>query len=212
MNKLLQEHYTALYSRYKDSPLSLQHNSLEQQQKRFKLLSKYIKSNYDVFDLGSGLGDFYQYLRGNSKFSGHYTGMDLVKEFIQRSEVKFAENSLTTFINANFLEFVDLPIFDYAIICGTFNNYIPGIDSYEYLYKTLSRLYSHVRKGISFNLLSTFVSYEDENLCYFNPLDVFKYCKKELTPFVSIKHDYILSDEGYPYEFTIYLHREHQNI
>ena len=70
MNKLLQEHYTALYSRYKDSPLSLQHNSLEQQQKRFKLLSKYIKSNYDVFDLGSGLGDFYQYLRGKFLHKG----------------------------------------------------------------------------------------------------------------------------------------------
>ena len=52
-------------------------------------------------------------------------------------------------------------------------------------------------KGISFNLLTKYADYEADNLYYGDPLYFFDYCKRNLSKYVTLLHDYEL------YEWTI---------
>lgn len=61
--------------------------------------------------------------------------------------------------------------------------------------------------GVAFNALSTYVEYEDESLYYSNPLAVFDYLKREMGVHPILKHNYILSEGRYPYEYTIYAYK-----
>ena len=60
---------------------------------------------------------------------------------------------------------------------------------------------------ISFNMLSTYVDYQDDALYYFDPKEVFHFCKEEISPSVNVKHDYGLGGNNYPYEFTVLIRK-----
>ena len=72
---------------------------------------------------------------------------------------------------------------------------------------TIDKMFLACEKGISFNAMSTYVDYQDEILYYSNPLDIFDYCKRNLTRKVVLRHDYLVKADSIPYEYTIYLYK-----
>lgn len=48
------------------------------------------------------------------------------------------------------------------------------------------------RKGIAFNFLTSYNTFNQDDLMYFDPSEVFKYCIKNLSRFVIIDHGYPL--------------------
>ena len=62
-------------------------------------------------------------------------------------------------------------------------------------------------KAIAFNNLSSYVDYKDKILYYEDPEKIFRFCKSELSPFVSIRHDYQIKTKKIPYEFTTYVYK-----
>ena len=198
-------HYENLYKKYDKSPLSLQHANISQQQKRYEIISTKIKPHFSIIDFGCGFADFYKFLSKNKNYDGKYTGIDIVPSFINENKKQFLKNEKVNFINNNLLEIEKISSVDYSIACGTFNNFIPNLEGKEYLQNSLLKLFNISRVGISFNLLSTYVDYKDSSLFYFDPKEVFDYCKLKLSPYVELKHDYILNEGGYPYEYTIHV-------
>ena len=69
-------------------------------------------------------------------------------------------------------------------------------------------MFAAANKEISFNMMSTYVDYQADDLFYFDPLKIFDFCKKELSPLVMLKHDYALGEKNYPYEFSIFVQKE----
>ena len=53
------------------------------------------------------------------------------------------------------------------------------------------------KKGFGFNLLSTYVDWKEDHLYYGDPLFFFDFCKRHVSRYVSLLHDYPL------YEWTI---------
>jgi hypothetical protein len=55
--------------------------------------------------------------------------------------------------------------------------------------------------GVSIDLRTKYVNYEEEHLYYFSPEELFSFAKS-LTRFVMLRHDYL------PFDFTLFLYKE----
>ncbi len=57
-------------------------------------------------------------------------------------------------------------------------------------------------------MMSTYVDYQDPGLFYEDPCLVFDFVKRNLTPFVVLKHDYRIKPDVIPFEFIIYAYKQ----
>ncbi len=205
MNQELIAHYQVLLKNHGVSSQAVQYRDRESHYARFKVLSGISSNLSSILDFGCGIADLFSYLQSKG-FTGRYLGIDIVPEFVQ-----IAKESLNDFPNAD-VELIssenpNLPHgYDYAFVSGVFNNRM--IESEQFVYDTLRNLYNACEKGIAFNLLSTYVEYFEDELCYFNPMEVFEFLKSELAAYVIMRDDYILSNDGFPYEVTFFAYKK----
>ncbi len=88
---------------------------------------------------------------------------------------------------------------DYSFVSGTFNVRFKANDEIwkEYIQEIILQLAKMSKKGFGFNLLSTYVDWKEDHLYYGDPLFFFDFCKRHVSRYVSLLHDYPL------YEWTI---------
>jgi SAM-dependent methyltransferase len=148
-----------------------------------------------VNDLGSGYGAMFSYLseRYGPRLARYY-GYDISDEMLHVAE-KQAQDTRAVWIKSPRVT----ERADYSFVSGTFNVRLGAneIAWKEYVFETLVHLAQMSRRGFSFNLLTTYVDWEEEHLFYADPLVFFDFCKRNISPFVSLLHDYPL------YEWTI---------
>jgi len=198
----LKAHYQNLFAKSGDSVEAVQYPDTDSQRVRFSILSRGLASDSSIIDLGCGLGDMLPFLRENG-FTGRYLGCDFVPEFINLAKQKYADDEMANFIEFNILT-DDIPSgFDHVLISGIFNNKIDN--NMEFISTCLNKSMPKAAKSIRFNALSDYVDYKEEHLFYISPVYLFDYCKKNLTAYVNLKHDYLTKPNGFPYEFTMML-------
>jgi SAM-dependent methyltransferase len=151
-----------------------------------------------ILDFGCGSGHLATYLKSKG-VDFRYTGVDVVEEFFDIAREK---NPGARF---GVLEDFKHEKFDYIFISGVFNNKRPG--NRKFYQETLRILFGMCNKGIAFNLMSTYVDYQDEGLFYESPEKAFRFIKNELTPFVTLRHDYEVKQGVVPFEFAVYAYR-----
>ena len=66
----------------------------------------------------------------------------------------------------------------------------------------MKQMFCMCRVAIAFNCLSDQVDFRAEKLFYANPGEMLEFCRRNLSRFVVLRHDYLL------HEFTIYVYRE----
>jgi SAM-dependent methyltransferase len=150
-----------------------------------------------VLDVGCGQGDFYGYLNGRG-FAGHYTGMDLLPEFVQVAHARYPR---IVFVVGDILDpTLELKAHDYVVASGLFDYRTP--DSAERLPRTVRRLFALCRKGLAWNVLN--VSPLDRpDLFRAPPGDLLDLCE-ELSPWFVLRGDY----DAHALTFYLYK-REH---
>jgi SAM-dependent methyltransferase len=153
-----------------------------------------------ILDFGCGTGVLLEHLRALG-FSGEYIGYDLAPEVVQVARNKFPG---VCFEVRDILADGVLESFDYILISGVFNNRI--VDNWAMFTGVLKCLFPHARRALAFNALSTYVDYFDPMLYYFSPESVFRFCKEQLSPLVTLHHDYEVRLGVVPYEFTVYIY------
>src|SRR5206468_3907393 len=91
---------------------------------------------------------------------------------------------------------------DYSFASGPFNFKGACTDAaWEgHVMDTLRTMAEKSRLGFAFNLLTTFVDFRQENLFYADPCAFFAFCKGNISPHVTLLHDYPL------YEWTMLVH------
>lgn len=205
-NRQLAQHYSALLQKHGDSPLAAQYPDRTTQEKRFEVLSEFgIPATAKILDFGCGLGDMLGYLRTQRGFQGEYVGYDLSGDIIERARAKYSADTNARFEQRDIFEQPPREDFDYVWICGTFN--IRCSDSEAYVRDALRILFACARRGMTFNLMSTYVDFFAPDLYYADPDAIFRFCKEELSPCVTLRHDYMLKPGVVPYEFAVYVHR-----
>jgi hypothetical protein len=91
------------------------------------------------------------------------------------------------------------------MLSGVFNNVMPNAQTF--LQAVLRNMFAAARRGIAFNAMSTYVDFLAKDLTYFDPGEVFRFCKEELSPLVCLRHDYTVKPNVVPYEFAMYVYK-----
>ena len=171
------------------------------QQIRFDQLAKIIepKSDFTIYDLGCGVGDFYHYLSAKQKLHFQYYGYDILESMLSVAKARFTASENAHWIkidNAN-----ELLAADYTIASGIFNlKYTIGLSEWmDYILDTLNQMNEKSKLGFAFNMLTTYSDKEfmKEELYYSDPLFFFDLCKRSFSKNVALLHDYR------EYDFTI---------
>lgn len=157
-----------------------------------------------VLDAGCGLADLYAYIEErDSAQSVRYAGLDFTPRMIAQARERFPHLS---FVQGDASSpDTPLPASDYVLASGLFSYMVNDEARFQ---ATLTRLWETARRGVAFNVLSTLADKTTKEataaagLFAADPLETFRFCRTALTPWVTLRHDYL------PHDFTIYLYRE----
>jgi SAM-dependent methyltransferase len=155
-----------------------------------------------VNDFGCGYGALFRYLDENLPVPlTRYYGYDISPEVLTAGEqwvaddrAVFEESSRVTHLA------------DYSFVSGTFNMKLDASDDAwtEYIKETLQNLADHSRLGFALNALTIYVDWKDEGQYYADPFYFFDFCKRNISRYVSLLHDYPL------FEWTLLVSKDAQ--
>lgn len=205
LNDKLVSHYSALLREHGVTPAAVQYADEATQFRRFEVLSEIADIRAaKVLDLGCGTGDLLRYLRSKRDFRGEYVGYDITPDMVQAARERFSGDARARFEHRDIVAEAPTERFDYAFVSGIFNNQIG--QTQEWVQDILRKIAACTSMGIAFNGLSRYVDYCDPGLYYMVPEDIFRFCKEQLSPRVTLRHDYEIKPGVLPYEFAVYVY------
>jgi len=139
------------------------------QNQRFDvLLSSVNLTGKKLLDVGCGMGNLFQYIKGKG-IETHYTGVDILESMITAAKSRNPDaefHHLDIFKSASF----GSGSFDIAYASGIFN--IDLGNNKEFLYNALDLLLDLTTEAVVFNLLHVNSHDREEGYSYFHPDDV----------------------------------------
>jgi SAM-dependent methyltransferase len=153
-----------------------------------------------LLDVGCGYGALADRIDDRG-LSLDYTGIDVVVEMVDEGRRRHPHRS---FLQGDFLEVETLGTFDYVICNGILTQKLAAstLDMNTHARRLITALFAACRRGCAFNVMTTYVNYQVDNLYYRNPAELLAWCMAELTSHVRLDHAYPL------YEYTLYLYHE----
>lgn len=200
----LREFYRNEFTLHGDNHSSVRYASRESQWRRYDILTEISDlSNKTILDYGCGTGHLLEYLNEKNIGIRDYVGIELVPEFLEICKKKFPSGTF-------FQSLRDYKkSFDFGIVSGTFNDALSN--NRDFWTKAIGDIYLRCNDGIAFNMMSKYVDYENPKLYYEDPSYVFHFIKKNLSPFITLRHDYLCKLDSIPYEFSIYVYKKAKN-
>ncbi len=183
---------------HKDSPLGTYQNDRTTQHLRFERIIRpfrtILKEDVSFHDFGCGVCDLHQYFI-------NYSGTEVIDEMINHARIKFPGIRI---LKRDILLEPDPEKFDIVVFSGGL--YLPGnipLDEWrKFVFAIVDKMFDSCKVGISFNLLSTYNTYQGPNLFFLDPREMFDYCCKKFSRFVQL-------DQSYPlYEWTVSVFRK----
>lgn len=174
---------------------------------RYKVMLELVKekgSRISLLDFGCGAAHMLQFMMDNNESYKHidYSGSDISAKFIELSRKKFPANDFYCFdLLAD--DVSEIPNFDYAILNGVFTEkqQLSFDEMWGFFRKMISGIFKKVDKGIAFNVMSTAVDWERDDLFHLPTDLLIKFLTKDVTRNFVIRNDYGL------YEYTVYLYK-----
>jgi SAM-dependent methyltransferase len=194
--------YRESLERHGQRPLAVGWKDEATQRQRFSTLTDVIDSggSISINDLGCGHGGLFRYLVDDRGIElERYFGYDVSPEMLAAARSYIADPRAELIESATVSRDAD-----YSIVCGTLFNKLQASDESwtAYIEETLRMLAARSRRGFAFNLNSIHVDWRDDELYYGDPLRFFEFCRRELSPLVSLRHDYS------PFEWSILVRTE----
>ncbi|MDP1801684.1 MAG: class I SAM-dependent methyltransferase [Bacteroidota bacterium] len=189
--------YSENFDKFGIDSKSVGWNSPNTQQLRFEKLLMVVQNRSESFslnELGCGYGELFKYATLNGYNINLFNGYDISEKMLLAAKDYLNDSKAVFFKEASIITKAD-----YTITSGIFNvKFDEQKDRWEtYIKDTLKNMFENSNKGMSFNLLTKYVDFEAKDLYYADPLYYFDFCKKELSRYVNLIHDYNL------YEWTI---------
>jgi SAM-dependent methyltransferase len=197
--------YTGNVLEHGPGPRSVGWKDADQQVLRFAKLLEVVApadaaAGISVNDFGCGYGAMFEYLasREGLKLS-RYVGYDISGAMLAVARDRIDDGRC---------ELVEGPRItrkaDYSFVSGTFNVKLEATDEqWGVIVKDAIRdLAAHSTRGFAFNLVTDQVDWKDDKLFYADPMEYFEFCRRNVSRYVSLLHDYPL------YEWTLLVRME----
>ncbi len=188
-------YYENCLERDQDEAKMVGWRSKRRQDLRFKIVSQIDDLNHNsVLDLGCGLGALGEFFQ-KQEIQVDYTGYEIGGRMVNMAK------NLRPYLRIKEVDILEDDVqerFDWILSSGVFNLRLN--DNRAFLEKMLARSFEICELGVGVNMLSTYVDYQDVELYYARPEEVFALAKT-MTRRVALRYDYM------PYEFTVYLYK-----
>lgn len=202
--KSIVAHYEDCLEKFGDTHLGVDWPDRDDAETRYRVMLEVIRSTSErtsLLDFGCGASHLYEYILRNKLEYVEYSGLDLSERFIQLSKSKFPE------VNYYCLDILDeggdIPDFDYIVMNGIFTEKLKlSFDEmYAYFIRIIGRVFSKAKVGIAFNVMSSHVDWEREDLFHL-PMD-------KLADFLvrEVSRDFVIRNDYKLYEYTTYVYR-----
>jgi SAM-dependent methyltransferase len=184
-----------------ETVLGVGYRSRENQALRFSQILRLIDRDtqpFSVNDLGCGFADLYGFIRGRQLPMRLYRGYDLSEKMLAVAAKRVGPDA--ELIQADRVT----ESADYSFACGVFNARLEAAEDewLAYMKSVVHNLQKHSTRGFAFNSLTTYVDWREDHLFYVDPMEMFRFCKEEISPRVALLHDYPL------WEWTILVRTE----
>ena len=150
-----------------------------------------------LLDVGCGFGDLLSLIRARN-LDIDYTGGDICPPFISAAQ---ARHPAGDFRLLNVLANPPAERWDWVVLVGALNLRLETGDTWNYVKDMLRAMWGLAEKGIAVDFLSTFVDFEKPAAFHCDPAQALEFAKQELSPRVTLRHDYMA------YEFTLYAYK-----
>jgi SAM-dependent methyltransferase len=190
-------YYEAKLAQHGATPAGVDWSSEQSQMVRFdQFMGLLSDRESSVLDYGCGYGAFLDFLRRRGH-SGPYVGFDAAPSMVDTASSLHAGVPDARFVSRR----PELSPCDYAVASGVFNVRLatPVAEWHEHMKATIKDLASLGRKGLAFNVLTSYSDADKQrpDLFYADPREVFDFCQRLWPRRVALIHDYGL------YEFTV---------
>lgn len=194
------EHYEEQLRRYGPTAQGMDWKDEPSQRLRFEILCGVCDLNgKSICEIGAGGGHLYDYL-GQCGIEAEYCGIDLSEAMVEAARRRHARVS---FERRDVLLEPMPGTYDVVLCSGLFHVKLDNRerDWRDFVERMIRRMYEMCRVAIAFNLMTDQVDSRSPNLFYANPGEMLDFCRRELSRFAVVRHDYPL------YEYTIYVYR-----
>jgi SAM-dependent methyltransferase len=194
-------HYEGSLARFGPTAKGMDWKDEASQRLRFRILSEVCDlSGRTVHEIACGAGHLYDFLAERGVAAG-YSGSDLSAAMIEAARSRHPD---VTFEQRDLLAGPAPARRDIVLCSGLFHVRLDHPEDvwWSFVRETVSRMYAVCGRAIAFNLMSDRVDYRAENLFYAEPSGVLDFCCRELSRYVTLRHDYPL------HEFTVYVYRD----
>ena len=198
-------HYESLLEKYGDSHLGVdwpnQADALTRYQVMLDVIREPDSSRIKLLDFGCGASHLYDYILANKISHIDYAGLDISEKFIHLSKKKHPK--ISYYCLDILKSSIELPVFDYVILNGVFTEKreLSYHEMWEYFRQILLKVIQVARKGIAFNVMSSHVDWERDDLFHLSIDKLADFLVKEISRDFVIRNDYRL------YEYTTYVYR-----
>lgn len=197
-------HYEECLAQHGDTHLGVDWPKPEHVDIRYQVMLDVMREDsirVSLLDFGCGASHLYEYIQRKQLRNIEYVGLDISEKFIALCREKFP--SVQYFCMDALTEGHSLPDFDYVVMNGVFTEKrsLSHTDMLAYLCQLLRRVYAKTRVGLAFNVMSSHVDWERDDLFHL-PIDTMAaFVTKELSRDFVVRNDYGL------YEYTTYVYR-----
>ena len=202
---MIVSHYEDCLEKYGDSYLGVdwpnQADALTRYQVMLDVIREKGSSRVRLLDFGCGASHLYDYILANKINHIDYAGLDISEKFVQLSKKKHPQIS---YYCLDILQSaIELPTFDYVVLNGVFTEKreLAHREMWNYFKQMILKVFEIAQNGIAFNVMSSHVDWEREDLFHL-PMDkLAEFLVKEVSRNFIIRNDYRL------YEYTTYVYR-----
>lgn len=198
----LARHYEACLDSHGDNFKGVDWPNPQDLHTRFAVMLEVLKSTtgVSILDFGCGNGLLYEYLQSNALSGVRYTGLDISEKFIELCRRKYPE---VDFICQDVVQEPLGAQYDYIICNGTFTEKLSlsHANMFAFMKQVLLTLFDSASKGIAFNVMSTHVDYQRDDLFHLSHDSLANFIVKHLSRDYLIRCDYGL------YEYTTYVYK-----
>jgi hypothetical protein len=199
------DHYEACLAKHGDSHLGVDWPNQHDAEKRYAVMLDVVREHrpgLTLLDFGCGASHLYPFLQQSGLSGIVYHGLDASPAFYELSRNKYPEN---TYCCLDVIaEPEKLGIFDYMVMNGVFTEKreLEFDAMLDYFKQVIRVVFPKVRCGLAFNVMSTAVDWERDDLFHL-PLDTLvAFLTQEISRHFVIRNDYGL------YEYTVYVYKE----
>ena len=173
-------------------PLSLNWLDFKSQNKRFENILNLINiNNKKIIDIGCGFADLLKYIQEKKINFKEYTGTDINPNFINQCKRLYPERNF--FTNNLFNEDLPKDNYDIALMVGMLSYKFKSFDNNHFIKEVINKAFSSVKETLIFDMQSSVTNPDyptADHIHYQNPGEILDFALS-LTPYVSIKHDYM---------------------